>query len=158
MPNDLLIRLAEATDADAIAHLINAAFRPARFFTDEDRTNPEEVRSLMTKGKFLLAHDAGALAGCVLVELRGDRGYFGLLSVDPQRQRSGFGRDLVAAAEDYCRTTGCRAMDLRFVNLRKELPGYYRRLGYHETGTEPFTAAVPTTEPCHFIVMSKPLV
>jgi GNAT superfamily N-acetyltransferase len=115
------IRAALIGDAEGVAHLVNTAFRPERFFTDEDRTNPDKVRALLETGKFLLLEDSGSLVGCVYVELRGERGYFGLLSVDPSRQRSGFGSRLIRAAEDYCRSAGCRLMDLTLVNLRTEL-------------------------------------
>jgi N-acetylglutamate synthase-like GNAT family acetyltransferase len=82
-------RTAQLDDAENIARLVNAAFRPERFFVAADRTNPEKVRALMQKGKFLLTEEAGVLTGCVYVELRGERGYFGLLAIDPALQRSG---------------------------------------------------------------------
>jgi len=41
--------------------------------------------------------------------------------------------------------------------LRTELPPFYQRRGYVETGTTPFVEDVPTKIPCHFINMSKPL-
>jgi GNAT superfamily N-acetyltransferase len=152
------MRNAEPADAESIARLVNAAFRPERFFVDADRTNPEKVRALLEKGKFLLAEDAGVLVACVYVELRGERGYFGLLAVDPARQRTGMGSRLIDAAEDYCRSAGCRVMDLTTVNLRKELPGYYRRRGYVENGTLPFPAdQYPPKMPCHLVKMSKSL-
>ncbi len=67
----------------------------------------------------------------------------------------GFGRRLIAAAEEFCRDAGCRFMDLRIVNLREELPAYYTKLGYAETGASAFPAEVQTKLPCHFIEMSK---
>jgi GNAT superfamily N-acetyltransferase len=150
-------RTAQLKDAENIAGLVNAAFRPERFFIDADRTNPEKVRVLMQQGKFLLTEDAGALVGCVYVELRDERGYFGLLAVDPAYQRSGFGSRLVAAAEEYCRPAGCRFMDLTIVNLRAELPAFYHRLGYVESGTLPFPPDQHPNQPCHLVRMSKPL-
>jgi len=151
------MRAAEPADASAIARLVNAAFRPERFFTDADRTDPEKVGVLLQKGKFLLLVEDGVLAGCVYVELRGERGYFGLLAVDPQRQRSGIGVRLIAAAEQHCRSAGCRFMDLTFVNVRQELPAYYRQFGYVENGTLPFPADQVATIPVHLVQMSKPL-
>lgn len=152
------MRNAESADAESIARLVNAAFRPERFFVDADRTSPDKVRALLEKGKFLLAEDAGVLVACVYVELRGERGYFGLLAVDPARQRTGMGSRMVDAAEDYCRAADCRFMDLTTVNLRKELPGYYRRRGYVENGTLPFPADQhPPKMPCHLVKMSKSL-
>jgi GNAT superfamily N-acetyltransferase len=150
-------RTAQLDDAENIARLVNAAFRPERFFIDADRTNPEKVRALMQKGKFLLTEDAGALAGCVYVELRDERGYFGLLAVDPELQRSGLGSRLVAAAEEYCRAAGCHFMDLTIVNLRTELPPFYQRLGYVESGTLPFPSEQDANQPCHLVRMSKAL-
>jgi GNAT superfamily N-acetyltransferase len=151
------MRTAELADATAIARLVNAAFRPERFFIDTDRTDPEKVGALLQKGKFLLCFEDGVLAGCVYAELRGERGYFGLLAVDPQRQRSGIGACLIAAAEQHCRSAGCRFMDLTFVNVRQELPAYYRHLGYVENGNLPFPADQATKIPVHLVQMSKAL-
>ena len=151
-------RTAGLADAENIARLVNIAFRPERFFIDADRTDPDKVRVLLQKGKFLLAEEVSKLVGCVYMELRGERGYFGLLAVDPARQRSGMGSFLIEAAEDYCRAAGCLFMDLTIVNLRKELPGYYRRRGYLENGTLPFPGDQhPPKIPCHLVRMSKPL-
>ena len=63
----------------------------------------------------------------------------------------------MAAAEDYCFRKGARHADLRIVNLREELPPFYRHLGYVESGTEPFSEPAEATQPCHFILMTKPL-
>ncbi|HUJ33358.1 MAG TPA: GNAT family N-acetyltransferase [Candidatus Acidoferrum sp.] len=150
-------RFAGEGDAGAIARVINLAFRVERFFVERDRTSAEEVRARLKSGKFLLAEEAGQLAGCVYLELRGDRMYFGLLAVDPARQKKGLGRTLIAAVENLGREAGCRFVDIRVVNLRAELPPIYRRLGYVVTGTAPFTAGIKTKVPCHFIDMSKPL-
>jgi ribosomal protein S18 acetylase RimI-like enzyme len=150
-------RRAQLEDSENIARLVNAAFRPERFFIDADRTNLEKVRALLQKGEFLLAEEKDALAGCIYVELRGERGYFGLLAVDPARQRSGLGSRLVVAAEEYCRAAGCQFMDLTIVNLRTELPGFYHRLGYVESGTLPFPSDQQANQPCHLVRMSKRL-
>jgi GNAT superfamily N-acetyltransferase len=151
------LRIAEAADAEAIARLINAAFQVERFFLDADRITIEEVRSRLATGKFILATENDALAGCVYVEFRDERAYVGLLAVDPARQRSGLGKRLMSAAEDHCRGEGCHSVDLRIVNLRRELPPFYRKLGYVENGTAPFPEDAHPKLPCHFIVMSKPL-
>lgn len=155
------LRLAEVQDAEAIMTVINSAFRHAEaFLIDRDRIDLETVRSLLEKGKFLVAADAGddgVLAGCVYVEPRGERAYLGLLSVDPKRQKAGLGSQLMNASENYCAQSGCRFMDLRIVNVRRELPVFYRRRGYVETGTAPFTSGLNPKVPCHFVEMSKPL-
>jgi ribosomal protein S18 acetylase RimI-like enzyme len=153
--NRLNIRFAQSADVAALAALINAAFRVEQPFIEGDRTNPDGVRTYMQKGKFLLAEGAAGLAGCVYVELRGDRGYLGLLGVDPAKQGAGLGRKLMEAAENYFRDADCRAVDLRIVSARTPLPAFYRHLGYVETGTAPFAPDVPFKTPCHYILMSK---
>lgn len=152
------LRTAKPEDAEAIARLVNDAFRPERLFIDHDRTDPEKVRALLDKGKFLLLQEGNHLLGCVYTELRGEHGYFGLLAVDPKCQKSGLGARLIAAAEQDCRAAGCRFMDLTLVNLRTELPAYYRKFGYTESGTLPFPADQhPPKVPVHLIRMSKAL-
>ena len=152
------LRTARPADSDAIARLINTAFNPERFYIDGDRTNPQKVTALMNKGKFLLLWEGDTLVGCVYVEVNGDRGYFGLLAVDPGRQRSGIGARLIAIAENECRAAGCRFLDLTLVNLRQELPLYYSRFGYVESGTQPFPPDQnPPKMPLHLVRMSKVL-
>jgi GNAT superfamily N-acetyltransferase len=149
------VRMAVAADAEALTAVINAAFVVEKFFIDGDRVDLEMVREFLGKGEFLIAGDEAGVAACVYVEVRGDRGYLGLLSVDPARQKAGLGRLLVTAAEEHCRSRGCGAMDLRVVNVRTELPAFYERLGYAENGTEAFPAGEVTKMACHFVKMTK---
>ncbi|HEX5069465.1 MAG TPA: GNAT family N-acetyltransferase [Vicinamibacterales bacterium] len=148
---------AGAEDIPELVRLINAAYEVEKFFVSGDRTDAATVRHLLTRGVFLVTREGDDISGCVYVELRGPRGYFGMLSVLPGRQGSGLGRRLVTLAEQHAREHGGRDMDIRVVNLRTELPPFYRRLGYEETGIEP--AVEPRAlRPFHFIVMSKRLV
>jgi GNAT superfamily N-acetyltransferase len=149
------VRIAELGDAAELTSLINRAFAVERFFIEGDRLDVEEVRTRLGTGQFLVLEDGEGTAGSVYVELRGDRAYLGLLAVDPARQRQGIGRRMVAAAEELARQAGCRHMDLRIVNLREELPPFYRALGYVETGTSPFPAEQPVKAACYFVEMSK---
>lgn len=156
-PADIRIRLAAENDADSLARLINTAFVVELEIFEGERTSPDGVRAYLQSGKFLLAEDAAGLAGCVYVELRGVRGYVGLLSVDPSRQGSGLGRRLMDAAEQYFREAGCVAVDLRVVSARTPLPGFYRHLGYVESQIAPITSGAPVKVPCHYIYFSKAL-
>ena len=163
------VRLAQREDAEKITTVINSAFRGAeQFFVEGDRVDVGEVRPFLNSGKFLLAESEHTLLGCVYVELRpldsnrssaesGGRAYLGLLAVGPAHQQSGLGSMLMDAGEDYCRALGLRFMDIKVVNLREELAGFYRKRGYVETGTSAFPAEVLTKVRCHFIDMSKPL-
>jgi GNAT superfamily N-acetyltransferase len=154
------VRVRRATDEDVVGltRLINAAFAVERVAFDGDRLDAAGVRKYMATGVFLVATDAEGLAGCVYIEARGDRSYLGLLSVEPARQGYGLGRKLMAAAEEFARGAGCRAMDLRIISPRAaQLLPFYLRLGYRETGTRLFPAELTSKVPAHYIVMSKPL-
>ena|SRR5687768_480740 len=158
------LRVARTEEAPAVAALVNAAFQVEAFFKRGNRTDAAEIRDLMQRGEFLVldepqaAGDSGTrLTACVYVRMNGDRGYFGMLSIDPRFQGRGFGRSIVAAVESYCRARGCHAVDIQVVNLREELPPFYERLGYVASGTRPFPGDGSATQPCHFIVMTKRL-
>lgn len=156
------VRLATAREAGALAKVINAAFVVEAFFKIGDRTSADEIASMMEAGSEFLVIDAwpaghAEIAACVHLKCSGDRAYLGMLSVDPDRQRQGLGRRLVDAVETRARDRGCRFVDMHIVNLREELPAYYRALGYQETGMLPFSDPHLSTRPCHFIVMSKSL-
>jgi GNAT superfamily N-acetyltransferase len=151
----IAIRPAAIAEAASIARVINAAFRPAEeFCVESDRISVDAVRDLFAKGVFLTAGDC---TGAVYVELRGERAYFGMLSVDPAHQGNGIGSALVAAAEDYARTHGCRFMDICVASPRTELPPRYRKLGYVESGAEPWPGGILTKLPCHLLCMQKVL-
>jgi GNAT superfamily N-acetyltransferase len=124
---------------------------------DGDRINSAETQAFMETGEFLLAEDSDDLVGCVYLEVRKDRGYVGLLSVDPRRQGTGVGRKLMEAAQDYFRGEGCCAVDLRVISQRTPLPPFYRQLGYAESGTAPFAPSLQAKVPGHYIIMSKSL-
>jgi len=158
MTSTIPIRIATAPDASKITGVINKAFRVVEgFFIDGPRIAQAEVEQLLVKGAFLLSEAGDKINGCVYVELRGERSYLGLLSVDPDSQQGGLGSLLMVEAETYCRERGSRFMDIYIVNLRTDLPAFYERRGYVENGTTPFPPDVVTKIPCHFINMSKPL-
>lgn len=152
-------RFAEESDLPALEAMINAAFEIEQSFKLEPRLDPEHTRDYFINGRFLLAEDDAGLAGCVYVELKGETAYLGLLSVDPSRQKTGLGRRLSVAAEDFARASGAHRMELTVVNLRTDLPPFYRRLGYVEVGEEPMPEewARRINRPCHFIRMARSL-
>ena len=154
---EFLYRRAEESDLESLVALINRAFEVEQPFFTTERIDLEETRQHLDKGAFLLAECDGALAGCNYVELRGDAGYFGLLSVAPAWQGHGLGRTLVDQAEDFCRDAGCSKMMIRVLNHRTELPPFYEKLGYSVVGIEEVEQVPSARMPYHFIVMEKEL-
>ena len=157
-----MVRHATPDDVPALVRLINRAYRVEEFFVVGDRTSAKDIAERLGRphGAFLVIDDEqpGRLAGAVFVAIRGERGYFGLLSVDPDRQKQGLGRVLVHAAEEHCRAAGCRFMDLDVVNLRLELPAFYRSLGYEEAGRAPFPAEERLRREAHLVIWTRALV
>lgn len=153
---DEIMRFATTSDVSALTRLINAAFAVEHVVFDGDRIDDNGTRAYMEKGNILIADDPSGPVGCVYCEVRGERGYLGLLAVNPSRQGTGLGRELVAAAEDYLRSAGCAAVDLRTLSPRG-LPPFYKLLGYEESGTAPFPPERKAKVPGHFVLMSKRL-
>jgi GNAT superfamily N-acetyltransferase len=153
----LQFRPAITADSERLIPLINSAFA-VETFLEGTRTDPARLAAMMRKGEILIAENgSGQLLGCIYVEVRGQRGYFGQLAIDPAHQRKGLGRVIIEAAEDHLRRQGCEAVDITVLSLRPELPPIYRKYGYAETGTEEFHPPVPLKPglECHCIVMSK---
>src|SRR5207237_7797811 len=132
------IRVAAPEDVEPLARLINAAFVVEQPFIEGQRIDPAGVRAYMEKGKFLLAEDSASLAGCIYVELRGERGYLGLLGVEPRRQGKGLGRQLMDAAERYFRAAGWRGVDLRVRSPRAPLSSFDVQGGCRRTAAQTF--------------------
>ena len=160
-------RLATPADLPALVRVINRAYIVEAPIFYGERTDAREVSAKLAlpNACFLAIDDAepgsepGRLAGAVYIEVRGERGYFGMLSVDPDRQGRGLGKILVRAAEAHCRAAGCRSMDIDVVDRRLELPGFYESLGYTAVGTKPYHDASHLRPGQHagMIIMSRSL-
>jgi predicted N-acetyltransferase YhbS len=152
-------RLATAKDAPRIIAMVNAAYSVEDFL---EGTRIDEVRlaAMMEKGTILMAEDnEGSLLGSVYFELRGHRGYLGMLAVDPARQGRGLSRRLVEEAEDHLRAVGCDEVEIIVLNMRPDLLPIYRRFGFVEAGTmdfKPSRTLKPGVE-CWGIIMVKKL-
>ena len=154
----LPLRPAKGQDVEAIVRLVNVAFLAERPFIKGDRINAEGVQEMLARGRFLLAEQDGVLAACVFVNPQGERAHLGLVSVDPALQGKGLGSRLMAAVEVYCRATGYREMELRFINHRTDLARFYQKMGYAETGvTEQLPDQTRVKVPFHFVQMCKRL-
>jgi ribosomal protein S18 acetylase RimI-like enzyme len=159
LESTLAVRLATDADTARLNRLVNAALS-IETFLDGTRTSEESLAAMMRKGAILIAEDGeGRLTGCVYTEVRGERGYLGMLTVDPARQGLGLGTRIMRAAEEHLRSQGCVGVDIVVLSLRTELPPIYRRYGFVETGTAPYdlNRTIKTGDDCHFIVMSKDL-
>jgi predicted N-acetyltransferase YhbS len=153
-------RLATAEDAARLISMINSAFSIEEFL-EGTRTDETRLAAMMGKGSILIAEDGGGqLLGSVYFELRGQRGYLGMLAVDPAQQGRGLARRLVEAAENHLHNSGCDEVEIIVLNMRPELVPIYERFGFVVQGTTEFTPS-RTLKPgveCHGIIMVKKLI
>jgi ribosomal protein S18 acetylase RimI-like enzyme len=155
----LQFRAATLDDRAQLIPLINAAFS-IETFLEGARTDELRLADMMQTGEILVGEDEGGNLLCALyTELRGKRGYLGMLAVDPAHQTKGFARRISEAAENRFRAQGCEAVDITVLSLRPELPRIYCRFGYVESGTEEtkITQKLKDGRECHSIVMTKQL-
>ncbi|MCZ8130153.1 MAG: GNAT family N-acetyltransferase [Steroidobacteraceae bacterium] len=168
---------ATANDAEAVAALVNSAYRGdssrAGWTTEADllggqRTDADAIRDLVAKpGQvLLLAREAGELVGSVHLERKaggdGPGCYLGMLTVRPTRQAGGLGRALLAAAEAHARDAlGARYVEMTVIDVRTELIAWYERRGYRRTGEQrpfPYGDArfgLPKRPDLRFVVLEK---
>jgi GNAT superfamily N-acetyltransferase len=151
-------RLASAADVPAIVTVTNRAYRVEDFFVIGDRTNERDIREKIAMGyQFLVVDADDRLAGSVYYEIRGPRGYFGMLAVDPDWQKRGIAKLLLDEIEARCRVAGCAHLDMDIVNLREELPAFYEKMGFRPVATAPFPHPPKLKRAAHMILMTKPL-
>ncbi|HWR16115.1 MAG TPA: GNAT family N-acetyltransferase [Terriglobales bacterium] len=152
------VRHASPKDTPEIIRIVNAAFA-VESFLDGTRTDDQRMAGYLQTGEFLVAEKDGEIVASIYIELHGERGYFGMLAVDPSRKGQGLGRVMIEAAENHCRSKGCKFMDIAVLSLRPELPPLYRKFGYVESGTDEFRPSRPLKPgyECHVIKMSKSL-
>lgn len=138
LQEQLSLRVAKQDDLHEIVSLINRAFADENPFLLTDRVDDEEIQDLMQKGHFLLREMEGKIVSLIYVEIReAGRGYLGLLVVDPANRRSGLGRHLLNAGEEYCRQRGCRLVEGLVINKRPDLIERYKRFGYRVVSETP---------------------
>lgn len=163
--------IASINDVAAIAALVNNAYRgddaKKGWTTEADlldglRTNEDSLTGLInTPGSVILKYtdNQEQLLGCVYLTKKENKLYLGMLTVAPALQAKGIGKQLLLAAENHAKVTGCAVITMTVISVRKELIAWYERHGYHATGeTEPFPVdpafGLPK-QPLHFIVMEK---
>jgi ribosomal protein S18 acetylase RimI-like enzyme len=143
-------------DIAALVQLVNGAYRGelsrGGWTTEADflggqRTDPESMRTLLEEpGSVVLLMRrpaaeptaSGQLQACVHLQSKpGAVVYLGMLTVRPDLQAAGIGRQLLAAAEAYARRTlAARRIEMTVINVRDELIAWYERRGYVRTGEQ----------------------
>jgi ribosomal protein S18 acetylase RimI-like enzyme len=170
---DCTIDIATLSDISLLSKLVNSAYRGESskkgWTTEADllggqRTDETGLRNMIeTPGAAILTYTNAdqQLVGCVYLQQKPAGLYLGMLTVSPELQGAGIGKQLLRAAESYGKEKGCTDIFMTVISVRHELIAWYERHGYQRTGeTQPFPTdpafGLPK-QPLEFIVLKKPL-
>jgi ribosomal protein S18 acetylase RimI-like enzyme len=78
----------------------------------------------------LVGRDGGAIAATIMVGHDGHRGWVYYVAVDPDRRKRGFGRVIMAAAEDWLRAAGIAKLQLLVRRENAQANAFYGSLGF----------------------------
>ncbi|MDO8962650.1 MAG: GNAT family N-acetyltransferase [Methylophilus sp.] len=154
----LAIRRAQQADAEAIAILINSAYRGessrAGWTTEADlieglRTTTQEITHLLQQSQIMilvgvLDHEVVATICCEWLQEGGqNKAKLGMIAVKPTLQNQGIGKQIIQAAELQASTEwNIQAYCMTVVTARDTLIAFYGRQGYQPTGlVKPFPYA-----------------
>ena len=168
-----MITQATIADAAELSALINSAYRGETskkgWTTEADllegtRTSEEELISIIASSNHYLLKFIRdeKIIGSVLLIAKKEVLYLGMLTVSPELQNSGIGKQLLQAAEQLAQQLELSRIQMTVIGIRKELLAWYIRNGYEDTGMrEPFPFGegdkALTSEPFDFIVLEKKL-
>ena len=166
------IQIANLQDVDALTALLNSAYRgesskqgwttEADLISGEIRTNPLEIESLISSKKTVFLKYTNAenqIIGCVNLQIQDQSVYLGMLSVNPNLQAQGIGKQLLLAAETFAKNNNCTRIYMTVISVRTELIDWYLRNNYILTPqTKPFpsdhSSGIPHQK-LEFVVLEK---
>ena len=135
----VVVRKALPADAETIAALTEAAYaryvpllgrKPEPMTADYHQMVAEHLVWLLCLGD--------QPAGLLVLKHEPEAMLIYSVAVSPEHQKKGFGRHLLAWAEQQARQAGYALIRLYTNDRMEENIGLYRRLGYEETGREPY--------------------
>ena len=166
-----MITKATLDDIPELNSLVNSAYRgesSKKGWTTEEhllggiRTDEEGL--LQTFGNeqitILKYTENDKIIGTVSLEKQGEKLYLGMLTVSPDLQGGGIGKQLLKAAEVFAQEENIPKIIMTVISVRTELIAWYERHGYVRTGeTKPFPMDDPNfgmpKEFLEFIVLEK---
>ncbi|MDM7999404.1 MAG: GNAT family acetyltransferase [Dehalococcoidia bacterium] len=123
------IRPYRAEDEDAVIQL----WRDCRLVVPHNDPHKDIRRKQAMQADLLLVGiEDGRLVATLMAGYEGHRGWLNYLAVAPDRQRCGFGRQMVAEAEIRLRRMGCPKINLQVRRGNAGVVEFYRKLGYLE--------------------------
>lgn len=166
-----MITIATLEDVTSLEKLINSAYRgetskegwttEANLLEGKRITVDELIQIIQEKENTILKYtENNRIIGSVLLVNKGDKLYLGMLTVSPELQNSGIGKQLLQQADMFALNLELPKIVMTVISVREELIAWYNRHGFVDTGIrEPFplndTDAIISKRPLEFIVMEK---
>lgn len=154
-----------------LVELVNSAYRgdaskkgwttEADIISGELRVDEQSIHKMLAEpgAAILVCRNVSSIVGSVYLKKENGGLYLGMLSVSPEAQGFGIGKQLMSAAETYAKENYYNSIHMTVINIRHELISWYERQGYSNTGeTKPFhddPRFGKATQPIHFIVLRK---
>jgi len=171
----LNVKTAKHEDLIELANFVNSAYRgetsKVGWTTEADllggqRTDPDLLQTYI-QGKdqvILLFLKEEKIQGCVYLRNENPVVYLGMLTVDPDLQRSGIGKYILQFTQTWAKENWkSKIMRMTVISVRKELIDWYVRKGFSLTnekekfpyGDERF--GIPKRQDLEFVVLKKNL-
>jgi len=158
-------------DIPKLVSLVNNAYRGEAskkgWTTEADlldgvRTDEASLYIILNKPSAVILkylNEKNEITGCVYLEENNDELYLGMLSVSPEAQAQGIGKQLMKASEAYAQQHGVKGVVITVISVRAELIAWYERHGFKQTGhLKPFPedsrAGIPK-QSLQFVVLKK---
>jgi ribosomal protein S18 acetylase RimI-like enzyme len=165
------IHEANPSDIAELVRLINSAYRgegaKKGWTTEADlldgtRTDEHNLIGLLNDPSSVIlkySNQQGKIEACVNLQKKDNKLYLGMLTVSPELQGAGIGKQLLSAADEYAKKNSCAAIFMTVISVRSELIAWYERHGYKKTGeVKPFPVGEEfgiQKQPLEMIVMEK---
>jgi len=169
------VEIALTADVNRVVGLVNDAYRGSSKkpgWTHETalitgyRTDVATVSAMLDRDDatvLVMKHENNVVA-CVALELLDNSDwYLSLLAVDPEYQKGGVGKEIMAGAERFAVERGALRIKISVINVREALLAWYERQGYVRTGAvEPFpyddaTVGTPLRSDLALVTLTKTL-
>lgn len=169
----------EFTQADhkhltELSNLVNSAYRgdssrkgwtTEADLLDGQRTDAFALKKLVDDedSVILIAQEEESekIYGCVHLKREGEKCYLGMLTVAPELQNKGLGKQLLEESEAFAQFWDCNQIYMNVISIRKELISWYERHDYTITPEKsPFPYedvrfGIPLVQGLEFIILKK---
>jgi GNAT superfamily N-acetyltransferase len=169
------VEIARTADVNRVVGLVNDAYRGSSKkpgWTHETalitgyRTDVATVSAMLDRDDstvLVMKHENNVVACVALQLLDNSDWYLSLLAVDPDYQKGGVGKGIMAGAERFAVERGALRIKISVINVREALLAWYERQGYVRTGAvEPFpyddaTVGTPLRSDLALVTLTKTL-